>query len=299
MSKLIQCLFDCFSPPNPHRQPVFNTSDLTAEAYRIYQASADQARYQRRSLTHPHQAMHQAIVTGITARVTSELERLDLARPEVSTAFWRMITRWQTAAYPHTQACHTVKKALLAELTAVQKMQQLRALCRDYKAHLSLEIESQLYNDHDDLYGQYQFCPAPAENKRSTLDASANRTRSSNPALDQFVQTRLASHTLPDSDLKKTVIKYEAVIALEKTLQKPKPIAMRVQDFQQAFQQQKLALEKHRDSWGVRFLKGVAAVFTLGVAACLFGVFSVKGAEVAEKMQTVLEPPIGATPTSG
>jgi len=63
-----------------------------------------------------------------------------------------------------------------------------------------------------------------------------------------------------------------------------------LQNFKHIFQSQRKIIEKDRDSWGMKFIKGVATVLSLGIAwAC--GIWNVKGQQAAQKMDQALLPP--------
>ena len=71
-----------------------------------------------------------------------------------------------------------------------------------------------------------------------------------------------------------------------------------MKDFRAQFKIQRPVIEQDRDSWAMKFAKGVATVLSLGVA-WLCGIWNVKGQETAGDLQTTLDkplPPIGRLP---
>ena len=92
------------------------------------------------------------------------------------------------------------------------------------------------------------------------------------------------------------VQKYQAISALQATLNTPvKSVTEQMKDFRAEFKIQRPVIEQDRDSWAMKFAKGVATVLSLG-AAWLCGIWNVKGQEAAGELQTTLDkplPPIG------
>jgi hypothetical protein len=76
---------------------------------------------------------------------------------------------------------------------------------------------------------------------------------------------------------------------LQRTLLTHKPATVQIEEFKQTLQREKKYIEAHRDSWGIRFLKTVTAVVTLGAAVAL-RIFSVKGKETSKALNRMLTP---------
>ena len=92
--------------------------------------------------------------------------------------------------------------------------------------------------------------------------------------------------------LSHAIQKYQAVTTLQRTLLTHKPAAAQIEDFKQTLQREKTCIEAHRDSWGIRFMKKVAAVVTFGAAVAL-GIFNVKGKETSKALNQMLTPAPG------
>ncbi len=87
------------------------------------------------------------------------------------------------------------------------------------------------------------------------------------------------------------VQKYQAVSALQATLTTPvKSATEQLKDFRAQFKVQSAVIEQDRDSWAVKFCKGVVTVLSLGVAWAM-GIWNIKGKEAAGKLQTTLNNP--------
>jgi hypothetical protein len=284
MSKLIQALIN---QEHPQRQAPFSTT-LGQEAQRLYQESAAQMRQNRQGFTQEYRVTEDKIKTGLQARVTAELDSVNLHDLNQYKRLQRLILDWNpNKSHNDFRACEAVKKSLITCLADARKKQQLQRTCQEYKSHLATEIRSELTNAFPDVSSQHGFdLPEPTTSHKKPL-----RPAEKPSALDTFLTTEAKSLPLNQHErLQKAVKKYEAVTTLQYTLATAKPAPAQVQEFKQTLERQKPVLEAHRDGMAMRFLKGVATVFTLGVAA-LCGIFSVKGEAASEKMQKVINKP--------
>jgi hypothetical protein len=284
MSKLIQALMN---QEHPQRQAPFSTT-LGQEAQRIYQDVTEQMRRNRQGFTQEYKVTEDKIKTSLQARVTAELDSVNLNDPNQFKRLRRLIIEWNPdKSHDNFRACEALKKALVICLIDARKKQQLQRACQEYKAHLAAEIRSELTNTFPNVSRQYGFdLPEPTTSFKKPL-----RPIEKPSTLDHFLMHEAKSLPLNQHEgLQKAVKKYESVTTLQQSLTTSKPAPLQVQEFKQSLQQQKPVLEAHRDSTAMRFLKGVTAILTLGVAA-LCGIFSVKGEKASGKMQKVINRP--------
>ena len=258
------------------------------EASRVYQEAAEYMRQNRQGFTQEYKVTEDKIKAGVQARVTAELDGVNLHDLNQFKRIQRLILEWNPEqSHDNFRACEAVKKALITCLIDARKKQQLQQACQEYKAHLAADIRSELNSAFPNVARQYGFdLPEPTTSFKKPL-----RPTEKPSTLDQFLTNEVKSLPLNQHEgLQKAVKKYEAVTTLQYTLATAKPAAAQVQEFKQTLERQKPVLEAHRDSTAMRFLKGVTAILTLGVAA-LCGIFSVKGEEASTKMQKVLNKP--------
>ncbi|MBS0349731.1 MAG: hypothetical protein JSR33_00850 [Proteobacteria bacterium] len=284
MSKLIQALIN---QEHPQRQAPFSTN-LGQEAQRIYQEAAEHMRSNRQGFTQEFKVTEDKLKHGVQARVTAELDSVNLHDLHQFKHIQRLIIEWNpNKSHDNFRACDAVKKALMTCLIDARKKQQLQRSCQEYKAHLAADIRSELTNEFPNVSRQYGFnLPEPTTSYKKPL-----RPIEKPSTLDHFLTHEAKSLPLNQHEgLQKAIKKYEAVTTLQQSLTTAKPAPAQVHEFKQTLQQRKPILEDHRDSKAVRFLKGVAAVLTLGVAA-LCGIFSVKGEEASKNMQKVINRP--------
>lgn len=285
MSKLIQALFN---QEHPQRIAPFSTT-LGQEAQRIYQEAADIMRQNRLGFTQEYQVTEDKIKAGVQARVTAELDCVNLHDPNQLKRIQRFIIEWNPSkSHENFRACETVKKALITCLADAHKKQQLQRACQEYKAHLAADIRSELSSAFPNVSRQHGFdLPEPNTSFKKPLRPVEKRS-----TLDHFLTHEAKSLPLDQHEgLQKAVKKYEIVTTLQYTLATAKPAAAQVQEFKKTLEEQKPVLEAHRDSTVMRFLKGVATILTLGAAA-FFGIFGVRGEEASNKMQKVINKPL-------
>ena len=222
---------------------------------------------------------------AIGARVTAELMRVNLTNPQQFNAVFQAIEDWQ----PDLKS-QPIRKVLLQILPQARQNQQLQVICQDYKAHLKTDIVNELKENYPQEYAQFtanrkiRGVPLPDSGKlpQPITQAGGN--------MDRFVADYPQGIPNGSDSLNAAIKKYATVNTMASTLTTPQPIDQQLQNFKQTFQSHSKIIEKDRDSWGMKFVKGVATVLSLGIAwAC--GIWNVKGQQAAEKMTEVLKPP--------
>ncbi len=287
MSKLIQALMN---QEHPQRQAPFSTTP-GQEAQHLYQEAAEHMRQNRPGFTQEYKVTEDKIKAGVQARVTAELDSVNLHDPNQFDRLQRLIVDWHpNPTHDNFRACEAVKKALIHCTADAHKKQQLQRACQEYKAHLAADIRSELNSAFPEVSRKYGFdLPEPTTSYKKPL-----RPTEKPSALESFLIKESKSLPLNQHEgLQKAVKKYEAVTTLQYTLLTAKPAPAQIQEFKQTLEKQKPVLEAHRDSTAMRFLKGVTTILTLGVAA-LCGIFSVKGEKASEKMQGIVNRPTAA-----
>ena len=222
---------------------------------------------------------------AISARVTAELMRVNLTNHQQFNAVFKAIEDWQP-----DQKCQIVRKVLLNALPKARQKQELQVICQDYKAHLKEDIVSELKDKHPQEYAQFtanrkiKGIPLPDSGKLPEQVTQAGKN------MDRFVADHPQGIPNGSDSLNAAIKKYATVNTMVSTLTTPQPVDQQLQSFKQTFQSHSKIIEKDRDSWGMKFVKGVATVLSLGIAwAC--GIWNVKGQQAAEKMTQALKPP--------
>ncbi len=297
MSKLIEQFLET------HRQctaqnSVFNISQaLDQEALAIVEQA--QAETQRRFRGKTTDTSHQQKVfnASLAARLTRLLDKVDLINVSRYGALGNAIRRWCPWQSGQQQVCLEVQKTLLTLLPVTRQKQELQQLCQDYRNHLAVEVENEAKNDSEQNYmisteKRTLLFGAPPVNER----AQEKMVTDSRPSVEKLVMGPTRAVGKPDQPPSLAVQKYQAVSALQTTLSTPvKSATEQVKDFRAQFRIQRPVIEQDRDSWAMKFAKGVATVLSLGVA-WLCGIWNVKGQEAADDLQTTLDkplPPIG------
>ena len=152
------------------------------------------------------------------------------------------------------------------------------------------DIESELKDKHPQEYAQFtanrkiKGIPLPDSGKLPEQVTQAGKN------MDRFVADHPQGIPNGSDSLNAAIKKYATVNTMVSTLTTPQPVDQQLQSFKQTFQSHSKIIEKDRDSWGMKFVKGVATVLSLGIAwAC--GIWNVKGQQAAEKMTQALKPP--------
>lgn len=154
------------------------------------------------------------------------------------------------------------------ERLQIQKFETLNKLCVDYKQHLHQIIESEL--------------------KELTVNTPAipfdKLHRKFNPELNQAIlpiqpKAEITSELLAEDRTKLphncnknlliALVKFRLVNALHQTLKGEHLIQQKIEKFERTFNkpQSQEILDTHRDSKGIRFLKAVGHILTLGVVS--------------------------------
>jgi hypothetical protein len=222
---------------------------------------------------------------AISVRVTEELMRVNLTDTKQFNAVFSALEDWQP-----DQKCQRVRKALLDALPKAQQKQQLQVICHDYKVHLKEEIVSELKDKHPQEYAQFT---ANRKIKGVPLPDSGQLPQQATQAggnMDRFVADHPNGIPNGSDGLNAAFKKYAAVNTLVNSLTIPQPVNTQLLSFKQTFQSQSKIIEKDRDGWSMKFMKGVATILSLGIAwAC--GIWDVKGQKAAEKITQALQPP--------
>ena len=157
------------------------------------------------------------------------------------------------------QKGQVVRKVLLNVLPQARQKQELQVICQDYKAHLKEEIVGELQEKHPQEYAQFtankkiKGVPLPDSGKLPQQVTQAGKN------MDRFVADHPQGISNGSDSLNAAIKKYAAVNTMESALNIPQPVYQQLQGFKQTFQSQSKVIEKDRDSWGMKFMKGVAA----------------------------------------
>lgn len=293
MSKLIEQFLETHHQCTAQNS-VFNISRvLDQEALAMVEQT--QAETHRRSRGKTADAHHQQKVFNATlaARLTRLLDKVDLLNIAHYSTLGNAVRRWCPWQSGQQQGCLEVQKTLLTLLPVVRQKQELRQLCQDYRNHLAVEIEKEAKNDSEQNYmistqKRTLLFGAPPVNER----AQVKMVTDSRPSIEKLVAEPTRAIVKPDQPLSLAVQKYQAVSALQNTLSTPvKSATEQMKDFRTQFRIQRPVIEQDRDSWAMKFAKGVATVLSLGVA-WLCGIWNVKGQEAAGGLQTTLDKPL-------
>jgi hypothetical protein len=293
MSKLIEQFLET------HRQctaqnSVFNISQaLDQEAREIVEQA--QAEAQRRSKGKTANANYQQKVFNavLATHLTRLLDKVDLLNITQYSTLGNAIRRWCPWQSGQQQECLEVQKTLLTLLPVVRQKQELQQLCQNYRNHLAVEVENEAKNESEQNYtantqGRTLLFGAPPVSER----AQVKMVTDSRPSVDKLAVEPIRAVRKPDQPLSLTVQKYQAVSSLQATLSTPVKSAIeQMKDFRSQFKIQRPVIEQDRDSWAMKFAKGVATVLSLGVA-WMCGIWSVKGQEATGDMQTTLDKPL-------
>lgn len=288
---LIDLLLKNNSKPTADESKADRLLRLNRHAALLYgQASREAEHYSpatRSTLSHLQTA-------AMAARATAELARVNLTNTQQFNAAISAIEAWQPASSdPAFRQCQIVRKALIAALPKVQQKQELQAICHDYKAHLKEDIVSELKDKHPQEYAQFtanrkiKGIPLPDSGKLPTQFTQAGKN------MDRFIADHPQGVPNGSDSLNAAIKKYAAVNTMTSTLTTPQPVETQLQNFKQAFQSQRAVIEKDRDSWGMKFVKTVTTVLSLGVAV-LCGIWGVKGKQAADNLTRALtsSPPV-------
>lgn len=269
--------------PTPNK----NNIDVNQLAVEIFNQAINETRKKSRQRTWLETFnFEKSLQEKLGIYLTKHLLTVDLLDDTKYQNVWIAIEDW----YPkHSEQykCDRVKKLLLKLLPAARQKQQLLAVCVQYKNYLKPKIEKELI---DQFPKEYQvYC-------RPHLELSINTSRSyQNRAVEAKDMDFFATHYHrrlafeQDSSLPSAMEKYRVVSALQITLQTDKPAPKQIAEFSQVFKSNHSKIEKRRDSTEMLFIKLFMTVLSGGVAV-LAGLWSVKGAEIADKVKNILDP---------
>ena len=183
MSKLIQALMN---QEHPQSQAPFSTTP-GQEAQRLYQEAAEHMRHNRQGFTQEYKVTEDKIKAGVQARVTAELDSVNLHDPNQFNRLQRLILDWNPdQSHDDFRACEAVKKALITCIADARKKQKLQRACQEYKAHLAADIRSELNSAFPEVSRKYGFdLPEPTTSFKKPL-----RPAEKPSALDHFLMQR-------------------------------------------------------------------------------------------------------------
>jgi len=285
MSKLIELFVQC------HRHQASTTDkpdfefDLQQEMLKIREAANRKMESQRLGFSQDYKITVAQLDYVLAAQLTQELAKVNLFDAEQCLLIKKSIELWQPSLWNQQhQIGLKIKEKLLALLPDAVKKQRLDQTCQEYKTHLKSEIEADLARYHPSVYDDYG-------RERSTVVISGqtvHRQRVKAHDLDYFLQNEAKTLPIEQPRLTQAIQKYERVSAMQLTLHTATTASRQIQHFATVLAYTKPILEKNRDSLGMRFVKWVGTLLTLGVAAAC-GIFSVKGAQTTEALTGILD----------
>lgn len=285
MKKLISLFLEIHQKRAPSSK--FNISkDLDFEALSIAQECQLTCQNYKK---HSHYKFALMFNRILDSRLTSLLDSADLLNPQVYLSLTSAILNWCPWQARKQVLCLKIKNSLLRLLPIARQKQQLQRLCRQYREHLQVELESQLQNQHKQTYLTYAkrntiIFAAPPQSDR----AQAILVKDPRPALDKIIAGQNSYIIHSSKSLSFALEKYKVVSQLQESLNTPvKSAPEQLKDFKQKFLAKRSILEKNRDNLSILFLKGVATVFSLGLAYA-FGIWNVKGKQTAANLQQAL-----------
>jgi hypothetical protein len=229
---------------------------------------------------------------ALAVALTKILSQIDLSDSAAYALLRQAVDRWCPWQLSQQKSCLLLRQTLLTLLPAARQKQKLEQLCRDYRAHLKIEIEKYTHDDHTQAriaatYGSTLLFGAPALEEGR---AQVKLVRDSRPVIERMAAN--PAHYQLDESLPLTAVlnKYRVVSALQNTLKTPvKSASAQLRDFRQTFDADRAVIEKDRDSVGMKFIKVVATLLSLGLAyAC--GIWQVKGKIATDNIQRNLQP---------
>jgi hypothetical protein len=221
---------------------------------------------------------------------TQALSTFALRDPKIYNLLTQAAERWCPWSVEVQQSGRLMQQVLLSVLPDVRKKQALEALCHDYKDHLKKDIEDHLKSDHPPVYAKYQkaeprvFGAPPFENGEKRAFSISSECQ----LMERFVAEQASELSHPSKVLAGAIQKYQAVSTLEAALKTPiKSAVTQLSNFRRELTTQQPVIIQDRDSWAIKFAKGVATVLSLGLAAWL-GIWGVQGQKAVNEMRDVL-----------
>jgi hypothetical protein len=204
---------------------------------------------------------------AIDRRVTAELAGAKLTNRPQYHALVKAVAAWQPITHElDGRSAQIIRQAVITALPIVRQKQELQIICQDYKAHLKAEIEAELLSNHPQEYKKYagnrpmKGIPLPHSGKLPTPMIQSGKN------MDRLVDNHPDGILKGSDSLNSAIQKYAAIQNMARTLTTPHPVENQIKHFKQAFQSQRAVIEKDRDSWGMKFVKAVTTVLSLGVA---------------------------------
>lgn len=287
MSRLIQSLLASSDPVLARTVTVHVHLDPEEEALQVYETAAAEMGQRQRGLTQEYKITVEQLNRQIAVQVTAELAKVDLLNPLQYQAIQSATQYWQpNPESDQASQCLNVRQVLLEMLPLARQKQQLQQPLQEYQAHLKTEIESELASSHPIAYQEYCSDRMGVEIVKAQSQPKPVKARD----LDYFLKNEAQILPIKNESLQQAMAKYATVCIAQETLHSAKPATEQVRDFQAVLPQVKSVVEKSRDSFGMKCLKVVATILSLGVAA-LVGIWNVKGRGTVKKIENTLSPP--------
>jgi hypothetical protein len=292
MSKLIENFLENYRHAVVENSDFVISQTLDKEALAIYEQARVEAH--RRSKGKPDDTVRQQkqLSSALEIQLTRVLNKVDLLNQAQYDTLKNAIQRWCSWQAGQQSCCIQVQQSMLTLLPVARKKQELQQLCQEYKNHLTVEIESQAKKDSEQNYficsnSRTLLFGAPPVNER----AQVKRVVDARPPVEKLTSEPTRDIGKSNQPPSLAVKKYGAVSALQATLATPvKSATEQLKDFRAQFKVQQSVIEKDRDSWAMKFCKGVVTVLSLGVAWAL-GIWNIKGKEAVGKLQSTLNNP--------
>lgn len=234
------------------------------------------------------------IAIALEKPLRQSLSHLNLCDPALYQTLYQAIHRWQPQLISENlkkqQQCGLIQNTLLSLLPKIrqdQQKQQLETACAAYQTYLKTIIETEMD----------KRCPPRPYTHQIRADLAVHTAHEVTNHPDDYVviygrdvdsfamsQPPLADYPRP---LRLAIEKYQAVSTLHQTLQTQKPVEAQLKAFHQVYETRRELIEKNRDSAATTFLKVIATVFTVGLAA-VCGIFSSKGKQTSDHIQRTL-----------
>lgn len=229
----------------------------------------------------------------LSARLSQLLTETDLLNTVRYDTLTHAIKNWCPWQEVEQRTCLYVKSMLLKLLPAVQKNQQLDLLCLRYQRHLKTEIEQQAQEHHHQAY----FVCSNSKTALFGAPPLANRAqiklvRDQRSPIEKMASESNRYIENPNTELHGALQKYQVISQLRDALATPIQSASgQIKNFERLFTAQRQVIEKDRDSYGTKFVKGIVTVLSLGIA-WLLGVWDVEGETTTENIKNVLDRPL-------
>lgn len=216
----------------------------------------------------------------LESHITTSLSMTNLLDEKQYNFLKKNISEWQPKI--KQQNCLLIKNIFLKLLPDARKKQMLELNCLEYKKYLQAVIEPQIKMTFPQAYLEY--C---SEQKILSTEDNLCWTIIKPKSMAHFVTTKAKNLVIEDKNLRMAIDKYSSVNEMQNTLYTVKPAAKQLADFSQVFYFRKTVIEQRRDTPTKTFLKAVTTILSAGLAI-LFGIWTVKGKVVANRMAKVL-----------